>query len=334
MRASNPLLFLGAAHAATSALLVAACSLNTNGLGTGGSSSTPTGAGGGGAASMSSSSNTGTGGMSGTGGMTGTGGMSGTGGTSGTGGGCPTGKGPTMVVVQAGNVAFCIDTTEVTVGQYKQFLGTNPAGNATGIQACDWNSKYQPEMVNQCKPEHLQNAPNDSPVVCIDWCDAYAYCKWAGKRLCGKLGGGGPAAFDQYANSTESEWMRACSEGGTKAYPYGSTYDKTACETDDSDGQSGNGDVQNPVAVRSHASCVGGYAGLYDMSGNVWEWENACENNMGEGDWCRARGGSFWDSTQDDNNPWLACGGPTFPGHNRGFANKNIGFRCCADVMP
>ena len=28
------------------------------------------------------------------------------------------------------------------------------------------------------------------PQVCVDWCDAYAYCKAVGKRLCGRIGTG------------------------------------------------------------------------------------------------------------------------------------------------
>jgi hypothetical protein len=54
--------------------------------------------------------------------------------------------------------------------------------------------------------------------VCVDWCDAHAYCKPVGKRLCGKIGGG-PNLYADYASASSSEWYRACSSGGSFTYP-------------------------------------------------------------------------------------------------------------------
>ena len=70
---------------------------------------------------------------------------------------------------------------------------------------------------------------------------------------------------------------------------------------------------------------IGGYAGIFDMSGNLWEWEDSCATSDGVGDLCRARGGSFWSSELS-----LRCQGATAD-HSRSNVNRNLGFRCCSD---
>jgi formylglycine-generating enzyme required for sulfatase activity len=155
-------------------------------------------------------------------------------------------------------------------------------------------------------------------VAFVDWCDAVAYCKWAGKRLCGKIGGG-PVARADFADATKSQWHNACSAGGAKLWPYGSVYSATACN-----GQ-GNG-AGAPIAVASMATCEGGVPGVYDMSGNVFEWEDSCANNtMGQGDICPTRGGSY-------QSPAVALrcdDGQTFYRDAAGVVGPYVGFRCC-----
>ena len=150
------------------------------------------------------------------------------------------------------------------------------------------------------------------PVVQVTWCQAYAYCAWAGKRLCGQIGGG-PLAQANAANASVSEWANACSDGGSLAYPYGNTFDSATCG-----GQLAMSQIAN---VKTPLTCVGGFPGLYNMSGNVWEWTNACNN----ADYCCAMGGAF-DGTAVD----LACSGVR-PWLMSAPA-PNIGFRCCADL--
>ncbi|MCA9485189.1 MAG: SUMF1/EgtB/PvdO family nonheme iron enzyme, partial [Nitrospina sp.] len=149
-------------------------------------------------------------------------------------------------------------------------------------------------------------------VVGVDWCDATAYCAWAGKRLCGEVGGG-PADINDLMNVQNNEWFRACTQGGIKNFPYGLNYNGNRCNTL----ESGLNDL---APVGSFANCEGGYPGLFDMSGNVWEWTNAC-NNMGE---CRRRGGSFF-STGNTASCLIDSVRP------RDFRTDHHGLRCCSD---
>lgn len=150
---------------------------------------------------------------------------------------------------------------------------------------------------------------------CIDWCDASAYCKWAGKRLCGKIGGGNIQQADE-ADPTKSEWFNACSKGGTLTYPYGGTFNGAACNGQD------NG-VGDSVPVGSKETCEGSFAGIFDLSGNLWEWEDSCDGNTGMMDWCRDRSGSF-----NYAGASLTCNAVL--GGTRSSALGFIGFRCCA----
>ena len=79
----------------------------------------------------------------------------------------------------------------------------------------------------------------------------------------------------------------------------------------------------------SSPACRGtsdGYDEVYDMSGNVAEWENACSADFGPDDTCRARGGDFWTGIATT----MRCRDAI--GRARDFSGVNIGFRCCADL--
>jgi formylglycine-generating enzyme required for sulfatase activity len=123
--------------------------------------------------------------------------------------------------------AFYLDAHEVTSADYARFVA------ATGA-ARPW---HWPEGIPAKGEERW-------PVTNVNWAEADAYCRWAGKRL-----------------PTEAEWERAARGGlDRKRYPWGDEGGR---------GRAHTGSPTGPTVVGSFAA--NGY-GVYDMAGNVWEW--------------------------------------------------------------
>lgn len=141
--------------------------------------------------------------------------------------------------------AFYIDKYEVTNAQFKEF------SEETGHKG----------MINQPGFEgfidYFNNYPN-YPVVNITWYYAKDYAKWAGKRL-----------------PTEAEWEKAARGTDERKYPWGNESPnaggiyranyRTASEDGGADG------FKYTAPVGSFPENVSPY-GVFDMSGNVWEW--------------------------------------------------------------
>jgi len=221
------------------------------------------------------------------------------------------------VRLQASDGTYCIDSTEVTNTQYQAFLTSGVMPQSLALPpGCSGQTDFQPR---DSTGSVVQFGPGQElfPVNNVSWCDAYAFCAWAGKRLCGQIGGG-PLAPGQYEwNAAQSQWYNACSKGGTLLYPYGNTYNQMTC--------GGGGGTASPLEnVAFRPGCVGGYPGIHDLSGNVWEWADVCPGNLPT-DMCHVYGGSF-DGAPGD----LACTG--WRPWKRTTGANNIGFRCCEDL--
>lgn len=118
---------------------------------------------------------------------------------------------------------------------------------------------------------------------------ASAACTAAGKRLC--------SAF---------EWQKACAGPSNLLYPYSSTYDGSACNG------SNVPPIDAPAATGTFEECVGDY-GIFDLSGNLFEWTS--DNNV--------RGGAYDSPRQSMNCSSRAD-------QTEGDDLPQFGFRCCA----
>jgi formylglycine-generating enzyme len=223
---------------------------------------------------------------------------------------CATDGGGKMVSVDG---RFCIDAIETTNADYLPFLLAAQSGDAGPVPShCAWNTSYRPPSWASAPP-YFPTEESAIPVHPVDWCDAWMFCQWSGKRLCGSLEGTAMPP-EGAPDAATNAWSYACSAAGTKAYPYGTSYDGNACNTD-------KGGSAEPVEAGAYPGCVGGYPGIFDMSGNAWEWDDSC----GPGNQtapCRLRGGS---ATRPANT--VSCA--TALDSPRDDATGNNGIRCC-----
>ena len=196
----------------------------------------------------------------------------------------------------------CIDVREVSVGDFDKFLATAPPVKDAG--ACAMNA---PAVDTSCANN---DGPSDSPRNCVDWCDAVAYCAWAGKHLCGKSEGGPMKTAD--VNTANDAWYRACAgDAGARLYPYGNDYDGGACTTEQN--------VFNDVGAKPDCRTP---EGVLDLTGNANEWIDSCVSEAGTAD-CLTRGGDYGGGYQ------ATC--KSFKQFQRGSTISQLGFRCCSD---
>jgi formylglycine-generating enzyme required for sulfatase activity len=167
------------------------------------------------------------------------------------------------------------------------------------------------------------------PVVQVSWNDAQAYCAWAGRRL-----------------PTEAEWEYAARGGighGNR-FPWGDELEPRGrhmmnvwqgvfpTKNTEADGHYG------PAPARSYKP--NGH-GLYQMTGNVWEWcwdwftpdyyrSSAPEDPTGAagGDRRVMRGGSYLCHASYCNRYRVDARSSNTPDS----ATTNLGFRCVSDV--
>ena len=188
---------------------------------------------------------------------------------------------------------FYMGQTEVTQGQWKAIMGTEP-----------WKGK-----------EHVKEDEN-YPASYVSWFQAGEFCK--------KLSEQEEKQGRKYRLPTEAEWEYACRAGSKTAYSFG--------ESSKSLGNyawfNGNSNGQTHPVGEKRANAWG----LYDMHGNVWEWcSNWYSSDMDQSvrpeyrdssaDPARVLRGGSWDSSP------LYCRSASRNGGLPSYRNYYVGFR-------
>ncbi len=182
---------------------------------------------------------------------------------------------------------YYMGETEITIGQYLKFC---KATNSHWPEWLEEGSKYNiyTGTDDYYKQKGMSESNTNHPITGVSWYDAKAYAEWLGGRL-----------------PTENEWEYAAKGGQNYDYAGSNNINEVAWY----DGNSGN--KTHPVKGKK----PNGY-GLYDMSGNVWEWTATLSGSI------RVLRGGSWGSSAEN----CRVASRDF-NYNPDFRNYNGGFR-------
>lgn len=243
-----------------------------------------------------------------------------------------------------GTGSLCVDTTEVTIAQFETFVEAAGGNGATAPLApfldvsdsrCDPTIGFSWTAAKRSEYASGLADPSAAPVVWVRYCEAKAFCRYAGKRLCGSRGG-----LEDFADAAVDEWTNACTGGGANAFGYGPSFVVGKCnDAQKAATTCGLAPVLcAPTAVGTHPGCtspVPAYGGVFDMPGSVWEWTDVCINSS-PNTICLLRGGAYR-TTNGTDFAEASCviALHNSPSHGAGSqasdSESDIGFRCCAD---
>ncbi len=182
-------------------------------------------------------------------------------------------EGPERVVTIA--YAFAVGRFEITNQQFVDFVEATGYEMSQGCFTWDgWNARFIDELSWRDPGYGRDPQPNEA-VACVNWAEAQAYVEWLSERT-GK----------SYRLLTEAEWEYAARAGNEADYMWRED-EARACEYANVFDVSAQ--RRYPDAPIEPARCDDGHEqvapvgsfkpnafGLYDMSGNVWEWVFDC----------------------------------------------------------
>jgi formylglycine-generating enzyme required for sulfatase activity len=150
--------------------------------------------------------------------------------------------------------AYLIDRHEVTTAQFERFVAATGHVTTAEREGAGWVSRYVegewrwtavPAASWRAPDGPGTLAPDDHPVTQVSWDDAWAYCRWAGKRL-----------------PTEAEWEKAARGTDGRPYPWGDRWDQALA---------GGGRSVGPRPVGALPATASPFQ-VQDMIGNAAEW--------------------------------------------------------------
>jgi len=177
-------------------------------------------------------------------------------------------------------------------------------------------------------------AAGRTPWTRVDYQQATDACEAAGMRLC-RVTRAMPCSS---SDILEDEWGFACESGAicpdlqARPYPYGCSYDATACNGLDVG-------MDAPRAFEAGSRCLtgdldattAGTQAARDLSGNVAEWTDDCRGLLTDGSNRRTytlRGGSFLNIPRALRCDFTSLVVAT------DFSFSDTGFRCCSSCPP
>ncbi len=204
---------------------------------------------------------------------------------------------------------FRMSRYEITNAQYCVFLNEKKKHNGTKI----WVEIDHTASGITLENEVYSPKPGKEhqPVVKVTWYGATSYCLWLSKKT-GK----------KYRLPTEAQWEYAARGGTSHIYAGSSNVNRVACYYEN---------TRQICAVNSTRK-PNGY-GLYDMSGNVWEWcadwykekhyakKTSPQKGPSSGSKRVLRGGAW---TEDEPTCRVSHRSWYYPT----YSSNNLGFRC------